>query len=145
MAKACFVFFVLSLMFMSSDARPGPTPSSGVHKSQFPRNYMPSGEEMYKDYCAVCHGADGKGRGPMAAYLTRQPSDLTVLAKNHGGAFPEEYVASVLRFGFALPPHGNSEMPIWGPIFQRLDGYNEAAVQQRIRRLCGYLESIQEK
>jgi len=31
------------------------------------------------------------------------------------------------------------------PLFQYLENYNEAAVRQRIKNLCDYLESIQEK
>jgi hypothetical protein len=50
-----------------------------------------------------------------------------------------------LRFGPGLFSHGSSEMPVWGPIFQYLDNYDEAAVRQRIKNLCDYLESIQEK
>ncbi len=34
-------------------------------------------------------------------------------------------------------------MPVWGPIFQYLDNYNEAAVRQCIKNLCEFLESIQ--
>jgi hypothetical protein len=36
-------------------------------------------------------------------------------------------------------------MPVWGPIFRYLENYNEAAVRQRIKNLCDFLESIQEK
>jgi hypothetical protein len=54
-------------------------------------------------------------------------------------------LASVLRFGLSLPAHGSFDMPVWGPIFQQLDNYNEAAMRQRIERLCAFLESIQEK
>jgi len=48
-------------------------------------------------------------------------------------------------FGPGLSVHGSSEMPVWGPIFQGVEHYNEAAVRQRIKNLCEYLESIQEK
>lgn len=40
-----------------------------------------SGPEMYKAYCAVCHGMTGKGNGPAAEALKVPPSDLTTLAK----------------------------------------------------------------
>jgi hypothetical protein len=85
----------------------------------------------------------GKVRGPVSAYLTKQPPDLTTLAKSHGGTFPEGYVANVLRFGLGVTAHGTSDMPVWGPIFQQLDNYNEAAVRQRIKNLCDFLDSIQ--
>ena len=71
--------------------------------------------------------------------------DLTTVSKRHGGKFPFEYVENVLRFGPGLFAHGSSEMPVWGPIFQYLENYNEAAVRQRIRNLCDYVESLQSK
>lgn len=116
-----------------------------VDKAQLPSTYVPSGKTMYKQYCAACHGADGKGRGPAAASLNTRPADLTTLAKRRDGKFPYDYVASVLRFGPGFSAHGSSGMPVWGPIFQYLDNYDESAVRQRIKNLCDYLESIQEK
>ena len=114
-------------------------------RSQLPPTYLPSGKQMYREYCAGCHGLDGKGRGPVASSLNKRPPDLTTLAKRHAGAFPREYVTTVLRFGPGFSAHGSSDMPVWGPIFQYLDNYNEAAVRQRIQNLCEYLESIQER
>ena len=114
-----------------------------VNKSQLPTTYVPSGKQMYRDYCAACHGLDAKGHGPLAASLTKQPPDLTTLSKQHDGIFPREYVTDVLRFGPGFSAHGSSEMPVWGPVFQYLDDYNEAAVRQRIKNLCDFLESIQ--
>lgn len=116
-----------------------------VDKNQLPPTYVPSGKTMYKQYCASCHGLDAKGRGPAAASLNTRPADLTTLAKRYDGKFPREYVAKTLRFGPGLSSHGSSEMPVWGPIFQYLDNYDETAVRQRIKNLCDHLESIQEK
>ena len=110
---------------------------------QLPPVYMPPGKQLYKDYCAACHGSNGKGHGPVARSLREPPSDLTTLAERHGGAFPAEYVTNVLRFGVDFSAHGSSEMPVWGPIFQYQEHYNEAAVRQRIKNLCEYLETIQ--
>jgi mono/diheme cytochrome c family protein len=116
-----------------------------VDKNQLPPTYVPSGKTMYKQYCAACHGADGKGRGPATPTLNTRVPDLTTLAKRHDGKFPFDYVESVLRFGPGFRAHGSPEMPVWGPIFQYLENYNEAAVRQRIRNLCDYLESIQQR
>ena len=111
-----------------------------------PSNYVPSGKVMYKEYCAVCHGEDGKGQGPFAPTLKVPPADLTTLAKRHGGKFPYDYVSGVLLFGPGPTIlHGSSDMPTWGPIFQYFDKNNERAVQQRIKNLCNYLASLQEE
>ena len=32
-----------------------------------------SGKQMYMSYCATCHGVDGKGNGPVAPALKKQP------------------------------------------------------------------------
>jgi mono/diheme cytochrome c family protein len=116
-----------------------------VERSQLPATYIPSGKQMFKDYCAACHGPDARGRGPVTATLAKHAPDLTTLAKRHSGAFPREYVSNVLRFGKGFSSHGSFDMPVWGPLFQSLDNYNEASVRQRIKNLCDYLDSIQEK
>ena len=122
-----------------------PASQAEADKSQLPPNYVPSGKSMYKQYCAACHGADAKGRGPATPTLNLRVPDLTTLAKRHDGKFPYDYVEGVLRFGPGVAAHGSPEMPVWGPVFQYLENYNETAVRQRIRNLCDYLESIQQK
>lgn len=150
MTKRTILCFALPLVVwaaLSSNRRAAQSAAQSHQedRTQLPPAYVPPGRQMYKEYCAACHGSDGKGRGPVAASLRKPPPDLTTLAKRHGGNFPEEYVAHVLRFGPGFSAHGSSEMPVWGPIFQNLENYNEAAVRQRIKNLCEYLESIQEK
>ena len=115
-----------------------------VNQTQFPPTYIPSGQEMYRQFCAACHGADAKGNGPAASGLKTMPPDLTTLAKRHLGKFPYDYVSEILRFGPGPSAHGSSDMPTWGPIFQSIDRSNERAVQQRIKNLCNYLVSLQE-
>jgi len=114
-------------------------------EGQLPPTYVPSGKQMYKQFCAACHGPDGKGHGPATPTLARRAPDLTTLAKRHDGKFPADYVTTVLRFGPGFSAHGSSEMPVWGPIFQYIENYNEAAVRQRIKNLCDYLDSLQER
>ena len=36
-------------------------------------------------------------------------------------------------------------MPTWGPIFRYYDNQNERIVQKRIKNLCAFLASLQEK
>jgi len=111
-----------------------------------PSNYVPSGKVMFKQYCASCHGIDGKGQGPLASMMKVPPANLTTLAKRHGGKFPYDYVSNILRYGPGPSIlHGSPDMPPWGPIFQYIDKNDERAVQQRIKNLCNYLASLQEE
>ena len=130
-------------------------PQTGLpaQRSELPPTFVPSGARMYKQFCAACHGSDGKGHGPAASSLKVPPSDLTTLAKRRNGKFPYNYVSSVLRFGPGVSAHGSSGMPTWGPIFERLDDdtkgpspvAREIAVRDRIQNLCDYLASLQRK
>jgi len=104
-----------------------------------------SGKKTYVEYCAACHGDDGKGMGPAASALKTPPPDLTTLAKRHAGKFPDDYVAEIVRFGKPIQAHGSADMPVWGPIFSARDKFNEVAVRQRIKNLCDYLATLQEK
>jgi mono/diheme cytochrome c family protein len=122
-----------------------PVVSSPPPIGEIPAGYIPSGDAMYSQYCAACHGAEGRGDGPAAFTLKRPPTDLTKLATMHMGEFPRQYVINVLRFGPGPSAHGSSDMPTWGPIFQVIDKSNETAVQQRINKLTDYLASLQQK
>jgi mono/diheme cytochrome c family protein len=104
-----------------------------------------SGQEMFTNYCAVCHGTDGTGNGPAASALKVAPSDLTTLAQKNGGKYPAMHVSSVLRGEAELPAHGNKDMPVWGPLFRHLSQGHDAEVQQRIANLNQYIESLQKK
>lgn len=107
-----------------------------------------SGKQMYSDYCAPCHGQDGKGNGPAAAAMKTAPANLALLAKNNGGKYPAAHVAAVLTFGDEKSAHGNKQMPVWGPLFESLDwssGSKGVEAKQRINRLNSYVESLQAK
>lgn len=104
-----------------------------------------SGKQMFKAYCASCHGEDAKGDGPAAAALKQPPADLTALAKANGGKYPAMKVTSVLRGQSTLAAHGSQEMPVWGAVFWKMSGGHETEVQQRIANLNRYIESLQEK
>jgi mono/diheme cytochrome c family protein len=138
-----YVVLFAALLFVISLAA---ARSSPAVDDALPSNYVPSGKVMFKQYCASCHGIDGKGQGPLASMLKVPPANLTTLAKRHEGKFPYDYVSNVLRFGPGPSIlHGSSDMPTWGPIFQYLDKNDEGAVKQRIKNLCNYLASLQEE
>ncbi len=104
-----------------------------------------SGAAMFKQYCSPCHGKSGKGDGPAASSLKTPPADLTALAKKNNGKFPDERVASVLRFGTTAAAHGSSDMPVWGPAFRSVSGGDESIVTMRINNLVRYIKSLQVK
>ena len=123
----------------------GSRPRSGVDNNQLPPDFVTSGKQTFQQFCAACHGADAKGNGPARSALKIPAPDLTTLARRHGGEFPYDYVTTVLKFGPGFAAHGSTDMPTWGPIFQSRDNYNQAIVQKRIKNLCDYLASLQEK
>lgn len=106
-----------------------------------------SGEKMFIEYCAACHGKSAKGDGPAAPALKGPLPDLTTLAQRNGGKYPGMRVQSVLRFGAdAHGAHGTQDMPVWGPLFGSLSGTsNSSEVQLRIVNLTHYLETLQVK
>ena len=104
-----------------------------------------SGQEMFMNYCAVCHGKDGKGSGPAAPALKMPATDLTTLAQKNGGKYPALHVSSVIRGEGDVPAHGSKEMPVWGPLFWKMSQGHDAEVQQRIANLNQYIESLQAK
>jgi mono/diheme cytochrome c family protein len=103
-----------------------------------------SGARIFKEYCAVCHGKDGKGHGPAASALKQEPADLTTLAKRHDGKFPDLFVEDVLRNGVQTPAHGNAEMPVWGPLFRSMDP-DALFMHVRISSVMSYMKSLQVK
>jgi mono/diheme cytochrome c family protein len=103
------------------------------------------GKQMYANYCAPCHGMNGKGGGPAASALKTPPTDLTSLRKNNNGKFPETHVVAILQFGVEEPAHGSAAMPVWGPILGTMNRSNSHDKQLRISNLTRYLESIQEQ
>ncbi len=135
---------LLSLLLFPAGAAIAQTKSTAA-QDQLPPNFVPTGKDMFKQYCAACHGLDAKGHGPASVSLKVTPSNLTTLSKRHGGEFPTDLVTNVLRFGPGIAAHGSSDMPTWGPIFQYMDNYNQTVVQKRIKNLCDYIASLQEK
>ena len=102
-----------------------------------------NGKQMYTNYCAPCHGADGKGSGPVASSLKARPTDLTELSKNNNGKFPDTHIVAILQFGADVPSHGSATMPVWGPILGTMNKSNIQDKQLRISNLTRYLQTIQ--
>ena len=103
------------------------------------------GAQLYRTYCAVCHGLAGIGNGPMAEQLRKSPADLTKFAARNGGVFPRSRLERIVE-GRDVPSHGTREMPVWGDVFRRLpDASGEASVRGRIEAILKYIEGMQER
>ena len=102
-----------------------------------------SGPEMFKAYCASCHGMDGKGNGPAALALKKAPHDLTMLTKSNNGKFPVFRVSQTIRGDNNVMSHGSKDMPVWGTVLGSLG--NGTDLEARIHNLTTYIESIQQK
>jgi len=100
------------------------------------------GRDLYRVYCASCHGVDAKGGGPAASALKTKPPDLTVLAKNNGGRFPEDRVRKTITGEDVIASHGSREMPIWGPVFHQIEEDVDRG-PVRLANLVKYLKAIQ--
>lgn len=108
------------------------------------------GEAEFMASCAVCHGSDGRGDGPLAAELRTAPPDLTALASSNGGDFPYWKIFAMIDGRYVVPGHGTREMPVWGREFLSGDTETygpiggEAITQERIHALAEYLATLQE-
>jgi mono/diheme cytochrome c family protein len=110
---------------------------------KYVRDVRPSsGADMYRWYCASCHGTAGTGDGPSAASLSTRPSDLTIIAKNNSGSFPTMRISNLLGATPGTEAHGSKEMPVWGDAFRAAREDNNI-VQMRIHNLVAFLRSIQ--
>ncbi|MEO8258827.1 MAG: cytochrome c [Acidobacteriota bacterium] len=103
------------------------------------------GRDIYRFFCASCHGLEGRGDGSVAVALQIRPPDLTRLATRNDGRFPRERLRDFVTNGPGTPAaHGTGEMPVWGPTFRSLEP-SDQVVAARIANVIAYLESIQVK
>jgi mono/diheme cytochrome c family protein len=80
---------------------------------------MDAGKELYIQYCGSCHGEDGRGGGPVSAYLKIKVPDLTLLQKNNKGPCPMDNVMSAIDGRRTVRAHGDRKMPVWGETFRK--------------------------
>lgn len=115
--------------------------------------YVDAGRVEYQRNCAACHGPEGKGDGPVAEVLTTKPTDLTGIAAEFSGTFPRDFVFEVIDGRNMINPHGDREMPVWGPRFMASAMEQSASVPWdvdartvalgRMTALVEYIASIQ--
>lgn len=105
--------FVLTTLLAAVSSLPAQTNPRGT--KPLVASPAPTGESLYRSYCASCHGMDGKGSGPAADSFRMRPTDLTLLSQRNGGEFPAYKLGRLLGGADELPAHGSRRMPVWGP------------------------------
>jgi mono/diheme cytochrome c family protein len=98
------------------------------------------GQKLFAQYCASCHGTDGRGKGPVAAALKQGPPDLTII-QAPGEKFPFSRVQIFIDGEKEVAAHGSRKMPVWGTVFRRTSGDLQSHAD--IYALAKYVESIQ--
>ena len=107
-----------------------------------------TGASLFAENCVACHGADGRGDGPMTAELAVTPPDLTGIVARNGGVFPRDYVMSMID-GYSRGQHGAQIMPEFGAgdmgdtVVVEDDQGRGIPVPSRLLLLADYLQSIQ--
>ena len=102
------------------------------------------GAEVFRTYCASCHGTSARGDGPLAASMRKRPANLTEIAKRNGGEFPSDMVFRTIDGRQPVRGHGGPDMPVWGDAFERSrEAGDQARVKSVIQSLVDYLASIQ--
>lgn len=125
---------------------------SGSVFGQASRAGVDLGRQEYQAKCAVCHGQDARGSGPLSTFMTKRVSDLTLLSRNNNGIFPINRVFDSIT-GEAIASHGTRDMPVWGKQY-RMDAADyymdvpydpDAYVRLRVLALVEYLSRVQVK
>jgi mono/diheme cytochrome c family protein len=111
------------------------------------------GKREYDSSCASCHGLKGKGDGPYKPFLTKSPTDLTVLSKKNAGVYPFHSVYAIIDGRQDVAAHGPRDMPVWGAQYsaKAAESYvdvpysSEAFVRTRVLALTEYISRLQAK
>jgi|SRR5690242_9901818 mono/diheme cytochrome c family protein len=141
----CVAFGAIALLWLAGtqrvlahqDVQPARTPDQSTT--------LPlDGPKIFRTYCASCHGANGKGEGPVAPALKTKVPLLTTLAQRNQGTFPTARVRHIIAGDEGRAAHGSREMPVWGPVFHQIQNDQDLGYV-RLQNVTQYLISIQQK
>jgi nucleotide-binding universal stress UspA family protein len=139
-AASKLVAIVASILVAGAMLAPGAITTAAA------QNYAQTttGGEVFRTYCASCHGTAARGDGPLASSMVRKPSNLTEIAKRNGGVYPPELVFKIIDGRQSVRGHGGPDMPVWGDVFTRSrDAGDAERVKAVIESLVVFLDSIQ--
>ncbi len=106
------------------------------------------GRALFMENCAICHGENARGDGPMARAMTKAPTDLTLIKLRNGDSFPRARVMSTID-GYARTGPSAPDMPEFGALLEGdLVPYDSGdgkptPTPRKLVALAEYLESIQ--
>lgn len=107
------------------------------------------GQMLFMENCIACHGAEGRGDGPLAAGLTTPPADLTRIAARRDGVWPMLEVMSILD-GYSRSTLPREDMPVFESFLDddmvEFDTGNGVAmlVPSKLVAIADYLETLQD-
>jgi len=98
-------------------------------------------EGAYVQYCASCHGADGRGDGPAAVSLAQAPTDLTKSTLNR------MELMKVIDGRRTVRAHGTAAMPVWGHVFEQTSSDDRRSRQalREVQALAEYVQVLQSR
>lgn len=106
-----------------------------------------TGAQLFRASCSGCHGADARGNGPVAEFISVRVPDLTKINANHGGEFPVDEIYRIIDGQSDMRAHGARHMPVWGYEFFGPEGDDQSAHREasdKVDSLIRYLRSVQE-
>ena len=103
------------------------------------------GAQIFHNYCAACHGSNGKGHGPATGALRHAPPDLTLSSRRNGGKFLRDRVKAIIAGQEqSIAARGSREMPIWGPALHDVE-WDQDLGEVRLDNVTRFVESLQQK
>jgi mono/diheme cytochrome c family protein len=103
-----------------------------------------SGQRLFTQKCAICHGLAGKGDGTLGLQLKEPPADLARLSERNAGTFPFWQAYRKIDGREDIGAHGPGDMPVWGSN-ERYEGTGGRLAAGQILEIVFFLQSIQEE
>jgi mono/diheme cytochrome c family protein len=105
--RRCLPLMLMVLAGSTLAAPPGSTADAAA---------VQRGVEHYRIFCANCHGAAADGNGPTAKLLKIAPTNLTLLARTHGGQLDPMQVLKAMDGRHLVG--GDQKMPVFSENLQ---------------------------
>ncbi len=116
-----------------------------------PMHRLDMGMLQYQAKCAVCHGPQATGGGPMTDTVAKPAPDLTTLTLRNGGSLPTIRMWQFIEgTSVAAAPELRNGMPLWGEAFRaearagsEFASQPDAYANSQIAAVIAYLGTLQ--